>query len=162
MMAKKGSSSSNAGLVKKGIALLCSVVTFIFFFLEMISVVFVSELAGKSDSEGVKVSDLLFNSDYESIRESFSTTTIVLWISFILVIVAMVLAILSFVMKKGSLFAKLGSLSLLVGLLLMFIINFDRVGGELLTTFYTNVSVLYFVALVLSLVSVGVTFTLKK
>ena len=164
-MAKKKKVNQSETLIRKGIALVASVVTFVFFFLEMIAFKSVGKniLTGKKvvDTTGVKVSDFLFNSDYEALRETYSTANTVLWIAFVLVVLSVVALVASLLLKKnGSLVAKIGAGLLVLGLLVMFIINVDKT--DVIVTYYTNVTVLYFIALALSLVGCASVFTLKK
>ena len=164
-MAKKKKVNQSETLIRKGIALVASVVTFVFFFLEMIAFKSVGKsiLTGKKvvDTTGVKVSDFLFNSDYEALRETYSTANTVLWIAFVLVVLSVVALVASLLLKKnGTLVAKIGAGLLVLGLLVMFIINVDKT--DVIVTYYTNVTVLYFIALALSLVGCASVFTLKK
>lgn len=164
-MAKKKKVNQSETLIRKGIALVASVVTFVFFFLEMIAFKSVSKniLTGKKvvDTTGVKVSDFLFNSDYELFRETYSTANTVLWIAFVLVVLSVVALVASLLLKKnGTLVAKIGAGLLVLGLLVMFIINVDKT--DVVVTYYTNVTVLYFIALALSFVGFASVVTLKK
>ena len=166
-MAKKKKTNNMVSLVKKGIALLASVVTFIFFFLEMIAVKtkYVNVLKDESEVEtaGVKFSEFLFSEDYEAVRETFGTATTIMWIVFILVIVSVVLTALAFFMKKGAMFSKVGSVVLVLAMVLMFVINFDKVETILkITTWYSNITALYFVALALSVGGFASVATLDK
>ena len=163
-MAKKKRSNNTVSLVRKAAAVLASVVTFIFFFLEMITykIVVKNVFTGEKETlsnEGVKVSDFLFNSDYESFREVYGTVNTILWIVFVLVIAAIVISALAFVMKKGAIFSKIGACLLVLGMLLMFIVNFDK--PENITSYFTNITALYFVALVLSIAATASVITLK-
>ena len=164
-MAKKKKVNQSETLIRKGIALVASVVTFVFFFLEMIAFKSVGKniLTGKKvvDTTGVKVSDFLFNSDYELFRETYSTANTVLWIAFVLVVLSVVALVASLLLKKnGTLVAKIGAGLLVLGLLVMFIINVDKT--DVVVTYYTNVTVLYFIALALSFVGFASVVTLKK
>ena len=164
-MAKKKKVNQSETLIRKGIALVASVVTFVFFFLEMIALKSVGKniLTGKKvvDTKGEKVSDFLFNSDYELFRETYSIANTVLWIAFVLVVLSVVALVASLLLKKnGTLVAKIGAGLLVLGLLVMFIINVDKT--DVVVTYYTNVTVLYFIALALSFVGFASVVTLKK
>ena len=164
-MAKKKKVNKSETLLRKGIALVAAVVTFVFFFLEMIAFKTVGKnlLTGKKvvDTTGVKVSDFLFNSDYELFRETYSTANTILWIAFVLVVLSVVVLVASLLLKKnGSLLAKVGAGLLVLGLLAMFVINVDKT--EVVVTYYTNITAFYFVALALSLVGFASVVTLKK
>lgn len=168
-MAKKKSDSTS--LIKKGITLVASVVTFIFFFLEMLAIRSKGSLLGfeKDSKEGVKVFDLLFSEDYESLRENLSTTNIILWIVFILAIVAIVAAILAFVMKQGAMLSKASGVLLVLAMALLFVVNIDKgefdalgLGIAKAETWVTNITALYFVSLGISCVGLGSALTLKK
>ena len=104
-MSKK-KKSKNASLLRKGIALVVSVVTFIFLFLEMIAVkvkyLNILKDTSEVETEGVKFSEFLFSEDYEIVRESFSTATTVMWIVFGLVLVSVALTFVGLVMKKSA------------------------------------------------------------
>lgn len=163
-MAKKSSKKNSVSLIRKGIAVLASVVTFIFFFLEMIAYKVVGKniLTGKEVTEktGVKVSDFLFNEDYSKLRETYSTANTILLVVFVLAIVAILATVLGIVMKKGSMFSKIGAALLVIAMLLMFVINVDKT--ELITTnSYTNMTALYFIALALSVGGLVSVATLK-
>ena len=112
-MAKKKKTNDSVSLIRKGIAALASVLTFIFFFLEMIAykVVGKNVLTGKEvvDTTGVKVSEFLFSEDFAKLRETYSTANTILWIVFILTILAIVATVLAFVMKQGAMFSKIGA-----------------------------------------------------
>lgn len=164
-MAKKKKVNGSETLLRKVIALVASVVTFVFFFLEMIAFKSVGKniLTGKKvvDTTGVKVSDFLFNSDYELFRETYSTANTVLWIVFVLVVLSVVALVASLLLKKnGTLVAKIGAGLLVLGLLVMFIINVDKT--DVVVTYYTNVTAFYFIALALSFVGFASVVTLKK
>ena len=164
-MAKKKKTNDSVSLIRKGIAALASVLTFIFFFLEMIAykVVGKNVLTGKEvvDTTGVKVSEFLFSEDFAKLRETYSTANTILWIVFILTILAIVATVLAFVMKQGAMFSKIGAGLLVVAMLLMFIVGTDKT--ELITTnYFTNITVLYFVSLVLSVGGLASVATLKK
>lgn len=168
-MAKKSSKKDSISLIKKGITLLAAVLTFIFMFLEMLAVKTKVTLLGKEsvNSEGVKLSEVLFNEDYELVREELSLTTVILWVAFIFTVLAVVVSALSFVMKKGSTFSKLGGILLVVAMLALFVVNLDKASGGvggLFTgeTWITNLTALYFVSLVVSIAGLGSALTLKK
>lgn len=163
-MAKKSNKKNSVSLIRKGIAVLASVVTFIFFFLEMIAYKVVGKniLTGKEVTEktGVKVSDFLFNEDYSKLRETYSTANTILLVVFVLAIVAILATVLGIVMKKGTMFSKIGAALLVIAMLLMFVINVDKT--ELITTnSYTNMTTLYFIALALSVGGLVSVATLK-
>ena len=164
-MAKKKKVNGSETLLRKVIALVASVVTFVFFFLEMIAFKSVGKniLTGKKvvDTTGVKVSDFLFNSDYELFRETYSTANTVLWIVFVLVVLSVVALVASLLLKKnGTLVAKIGAGLLVLGLLVMFIINVDKT--DVVVTYYTNVTAFYFIALALSFVGFASVVTFLK
>lgn len=157
-MAKRKSKNKTTSLVRKGVALLASVVTFVFLFLEIIAVKTKATVFGKEsvETEGVKFSEILFNEDYELLREELSLTTIVMWAVFVLALLAVVTTALALVMKKGAKFAKLGAVLLVVAMVVLFVVNFESpVTLDLLIAkgevSITNITALYFVALVLSL-----------
>ena len=105
--------------------------------------------------------ELNYNSDYELFRETYSTANTVLWIAFVLVVLSVVALVASLLLKKnGTLVAKIGAGLLVLGLLVMFIINVDKT--DVVVTYYTNVTVLYFIALALSFVGFASVVTLKK
>lgn len=165
-MAKKKVNKSES-LIRKVIALGAAVITFVFMFLETIAV----KLVGKNivtgekvvdETEGVKISDFLFKEDYKQIREEFSTANTFLWIAFILVIVAVLVLVASLVLKNNDgLLAKVGAGALVLGLVLMFVINTDKVESAI-TTYFTNITALYFVALALSGAGLASVLGLKK
>jgi len=168
-MAKRKTKKDSTNSIKKGITLVAAVLTFIFMFLEMLAVKTKVTLFGKEavNSEGIKLTELLFNEDYELVREALSTTTAMLWISFICVALAVVVSLLAFVMKKGNSFSKVGGMLLVVGMLVLFVTNLDKASGGiggLFTgeTWITNITTLYFVSLVASIVGLGSALTLKK
>ena len=167
-MAKKKTKNDSMSLIRKGIALAASVVTFVFFFLEMMAIRVKATVLGKENvsTEGVKFSDLLFNEDYEALREELGLATTIMWVVFVLAILAIVATALAFVMKKGSTFSKLGAGLLVVGMLLLFVVNFDVstldvyfAKGE---TNISNITALYFVSLALSVGGLASVATLKK
>lgn len=164
-MAKK-KKRSNTSLLRKGIALLASVVTFVFFFLELIckKTKYFNILKDKNEVEstGIKFSEFLFNEEYELVRETFSITTTIMWIVFILAIVSVVFTALALFVKKGTKVSKLGAGLLVLAMVLMFAMNIDK--GEVLkvTTWYSNMTALYFVALALSVGGFVSVATLKK
>jgi len=152
--------------LRKGIALLASVVTFIFLFLEMIAIKAKVTVLGKEgvETEGVKFFDVLFKEDYEMLREELSLTTIIMWAVFVLVIISVLLTFLGFVNNKGT---KLGSVLLLVAMLLLFVVNVeDPVKLNVLfaqsETSVTNITTLYFVALALSVCGFFASITSKE
>ena len=108
-MAKKKIKKDPMALIKKGITLVVSVLAFIFMFLENLAVKSKGSLFGKESdvsTEGVKLSDVLFHEDFEVVREELSLTTTILWVSFILVILAVVVCAASLIIKKkGSVYA---------------------------------------------------------
>lgn len=166
-MAKKKNSNNSVSLIRKGIALVASIVTFIFFFLEMIALKrkYINVIKDEAEVEtlGVKFSDFLFSEDYEAVRETFGTATTIMWIVFILVIASIALTSLAFLMKKGAMFSKLGAGVLVLAMVLMFVINFDTVESIIkVTTWYSNITALYFVALALSAGGLASVVTLKK
>ena len=172
MAKKKTKASKNmVCLIKKGVALLAAVVTFVFFFLEMLAVKSVSSssLFGNTKTtttDGVTFAKLLFNEDYEIYREELGLTTVILWVVFVLVILSILALVASFVAKK-SIVAKFGAGVLVVALLLLFVVNLDKATidfGSLgkKDTFITNITALYFIALGLSAAGLGATVTLKK
>ena len=162
-MAKKKSKNNSVSLIRKGIAVLASVLTFIFLFLEFVAVKMKATVLGKevAESEGLKYFDFLVNSDYEMAREEFGLATAIMWVVFVLVALAVVASVLAFVMKKGSKFSKVGAGLLVVAMVLMFVVNFDKVEALSVETYITNVTALYFVSLALSLASAGAVVTLK-
>ena len=168
-MAKK-KANSTVDLVKKLVAVLASVVTFVFFFMESMALKVSTPniISGgySTATEPVKLSDLLFNDDsvYEVIRETYSLATIVMWVSLVLVAVAIVATIYGLVASKnGAKFSKLGAVALLVGVVALFAVNFDVTTNVLkVETNISNLTTLYFVSLGLSVVGLGATATLKK
>lgn len=162
-MAKKKSKNNSFSLIRKGIALLASVLTFIFLFLEFVAVKVTATVLGNevAESEGLKYFDFLVNSDYEMAREEFGLSTAIMWIVFALVVLAVVISVSAFVMKKGAKGSKLGAGLLLVAMILMFVVNFDKVEALSVKTYITNITALYFVSLAVSLISVGAVATLK-
>lgn len=167
-MAKKSVSNDMMSMIKKGIALLASILTFIFFFLEMVAIRTKTTVLGKESisTEGVKFFDILFSEDYETIREELGLATTIMWIVFILTIAAIVLTVLAFIMKKGTMFSKLGAGLLVVAMLLLFVVNADVATLDLYIakgdTNISNITTLYFVSLVISIVGLGSVATLKK
>lgn len=168
-MAKKKSDSTS--LIKKGITLVAAVVAFIFFFLEMLAIRSKGSLLNveTESKEGVKFFDLLFNEDYASVRENLSTTNIVLWVVFILTILAVVAAVLAFVMKKGAKLSKASGVLLVLAMILLFVVNFDKaefnalgLGIAKAETWVTNITALYFASLGVSCVGLLSSLTLKK
>ena len=167
-MVKKKNRKNSMNLIRKGIALLISIVTFVFFFLEMMDIRVKTTVLGKEnvENERVKFSDLLFNEDYEVIREELNLASTVMWVVFVLVIVAVGCAVLGLVMNKGTTFSKLGSVILLVAMALLFVVNLDVATLD----FYiakgdiniSNITSLYFVSLALSTCSFASVITLKK
>lgn len=166
-MAKKKKTNNTMNLLRKGVALLASVVTFVFLFLEMIAckTKYINVLKDESEVEtvGVKFSEFLFNEDYEAVREMFSTATTIMWIVFILVVVSVAVTALALFVKKGAMASKIGAGLLVLAMVLMFVINFDKVETVLkITTWYSNMTILYFVALALSVVGLVSVAKLKK
>jgi len=166
-MAKK-KSKNNASLIRKVIGLVASVATFVFFFLEMVAIRTKSTGFGKESvtTEGVKFSDVLFNEDYEIIREELSLATTVMWVVFAMVVLAVVFTTLSLIMKKGTAMAKFGSGLLLIAMVLLFVVNFDKVTLDLYVakgeTNISNITTLYFVSLAMSVVGFVSASGLKK
>lgn len=170
-MAKKKIKKDSMCLLKKGVTLAASVLVFIFMFLELLAVKSKGSLFGKEsdvETEGVKFIDLLFHEDFEVIREELSTTTMILWVSFVLVILAIILSAISLIVKKkGSLFAKVGGVLLVVSMLVLFVVNSDKATLSVLglasaETWISNITVLYFVSLVLSVGGLVSALSLKK
>lgn len=167
-MSKKKNKNSRVGLIRKGIALVSAVVTFVFFFLEIVALRTKSTVFGKESvtTEGVKFSDILFNEDYEIIREELSLATTVMWVVFAMVVLSVVVIALSLIMKKGATMAKFGSGLLLIAMVLLFVVNFDKVTLDLYVakgdTNISNITALYFVSLAMSGVGVVSTVGLKK
>ena len=170
-MAKKKKSAKNSmSLIRKGIALLASVLTGVFFFLEMLAIrTKTTSILGTESvtTEGVKFFDVLFGEDYyELLREELSLATVVMWAVFVLTIVAVVLTALAFIMKKGAMFSKLGAGILVVAMLLLFVVNFDVATLNIVIakgdTNISNITALYFVSLLASFVGLGSVATLKK
>lgn len=165
-MAKRRKKGNKISLFRKCIPLVASVVTFIFFFLEMLvvkgEVYNIFKGQNEVDSEGVSVIEVLFNEDYEFIRENFDTVTSILWIAFIVVIVSIVLTAFALIMKKSTFFSKLGSGLLVLGILLMFGINFYQLQILAIKTWISNITSLYFIALGLSVVGFASVVKLKK
>lgn len=166
-MAKKKKINNTMSLVRKGIALLASVVTFIFLFLEMIAkkTKYVNVLKDENEVKtlGVKFSEFLFNEDYEAVRETFTTATTIMWVVFVLVVVSVIVTALALFVKKGALVSKLGAGLLVLAMVLMFVINFDKAESIIkVTTWYSNMTALYFVALALSVGGFASVVTLKK
>ena len=161
-MAKK---TNNTSMLRKGIALLATVVTFIFFFLEMIALKteYVNILKGESEfkTEGIKVSEFLFSDSitFKVLREGFSMVNTIMWSAFVLVVIAIVLTAMALIMKKGAMFSKIGAGILVLAMLLMFAVNFD---GEIDAIKITNITGLYFIALALSVVGFASVAKLKK
>ena len=171
-MAKKKIKKDSMSLIKKGISLVAAAVTFVFMFLEMLAVSTRGSLFGKEGdiaSEGVKYFDVLFGDEaiYESIRENLSLTTIILWVVFVMAILAVAFCVISFLVKKGAKFSKLGSGLLFVAMLLLFVVNFDKASFSLgglasSETWISNITVLYFVSLVFSGAGFVSALSLKK
>lgn len=170
-MAKKKIKKDPMALVKKGITLAASVLVFIFMFLELLAIKSKGSLFGKESdvsTEGVKLSDLLFNEDFEIVRENLSTTTTILWVVFALVVLAVVVSALAlFVRKKGSLMAKVGGALLVVAMVALFVVNTDKATFSVLgfassETWVSNITVLYFVSLALSVAGLASAIALKK
>lgn len=170
-MAKKKIKKDPMCLVKKGIALASSILVFVFMFLEFLALKSKGSLFGKESevsTEGVKLSEVLFNEDFEAVRENLGTTTTVLWVSFIFVILAVVVCALSlFIKKKGSLCAKIGSVLLVAAMLVLFVVNTDKATFSVLglasaETWISNITALYFVSLVLSVAGLVSSLSLKK
>ena len=160
-------------MFKKGIALVASLVTFVFFFLEMLAVKSVGSTSlfggGKSvTTTPVTFTKVLFGEDYANLREHLGTTTVVLWVVFVLAILSVLVLLASLLLKKNSnVLAKTGAVVLVVALLALFVVNIDKATLSIFglaesETYVTNLTVLYFVALVFSLVGVVSTFTLDK
>ena len=170
-MAKKKIKKDPMCLVKKGIALASSVLVLVFMFFDFLAIKSQASLLGKESNvstESVKLSEVLFSEDFEVVRENLSTTTMILWMTFIFVLLASVICALSlFIKRKGSLCAKMGSVLLVLALLLLFVVNTDKATFSVLgfasaETWVSNITGLYFVSLVLSLVGLISTFSLKK
>ena len=170
-MAKKKIKKDPMCLVKKCIALAASVLVLVFMFFDFLAIKSQASLLGKESNvstESVKLSEVLFSEDFEVVRENLSTTTMILWMTFIFVLLASVICALSlFIKRKGSLCAKMGSVLLVLAMLLLFVINTDKATFSVLgfasaETWVSNITGLYFVALVLSLVGLISTFSLKK
>ena len=165
-MAKRKKTNKMAVLIRKGVALLASVLTFVFLFLEVISskTKYLNVIKDKTEVEtvGVKFSDFLFSENYETIRETFGTATTIMWVVFVLVVLSMILTAAAFLLKKGSLASKVGAGVLVLAMVLMFAINLDQVESILkVTTWYSNMTGLYFVALAFSVVGMVSVATLK-
>ena len=109
-MAKRKKTNKMAVLIRKGVALLASVLTFVFLFLEVIAskTKYLNVIKDKTEVEtvGVKFSDFLFSENYETIRETFGTATTIMWVVFVLVVLSMILTSAAFLLKKGSLASK--------------------------------------------------------
>ena len=170
-MAKKKIKKDPMCLVKKGIALAASVLVLVFMFFDFLAIKSQASLLGKESNvstESVKLSEVLFSEDFEVVRENLSTTTMILWMTFIFVLLAAVICALSlFIKRKGSLCAKMGSVLLVLAMLLLFVVNTDKATFSVLgfasaETWVSNITGLYFVSLVLSLVGLISTFSLKK
>lgn len=171
MAKKRSSKKSSINLIKKGITLLASVLVFVFLFLEVLAIKSKGSLLGKESdtaTTSVKFSEILFNEDYEIVREELGLTAIILWATFILVILSIATSLLSLIAKKqGTSLAKLGGGLLVVSMVILFAINLDKAefslgGFASSTTWISNMTSLYFVSLVTSIVGLGSALTLKK
>ena len=118
------------------------------------------------DKEGVKFSSVLFSEDYEILREELSLATIIMWITFILVVLSVVVSAFAFFIKSGVKMSKFGGVLLVVAMVLLFVVNVDKVTLDVYVakgeTSITNMTVLYFTALVISIGSSISVNILKK
>lgn len=156
-MAKKKSSKKTNSLIMKGVTALSSVLVLVFMFLnELVIKVKSSTLITKESTTKTEVSffKVLFNEDYASLRENFSLTTTIMWIVFVLAVVSLVAAVLAFVASKGALLSKVSGVLLVLAMLLLFVVNFEKNTVDLYVakgeTSVSNITVLYFVSLVFS------------
>lgn len=172
-MAQKKVKKDPLRLVKKCITVASSILVGIFLFLE--TLVFKGEgnvlgfnFSNSNNPETISPFNFLFKEEYETLREELNLAAVILWIVIILVVVSIVLSALSLLVKKqGSMLAKVGGCLLVVSMVALFVVNLDKVtidagflgSGEL---YLSNLTALYFVSLVTSLVGLGSSLTLKK
>ena len=165
----KNLSNEKLILIKKSIGLGCSILCGLLMFLNFITYTSSSSLASGSSitwDDKVSLFNFLFNGDLivldarvNVLRDVFTFSYVVMWISFILCLVSVVILTVGVFINK-SFFSKLGSSLLLGGLLILSVISFDKykIGN---TIRHLNVFGLGYIFIILvSIVGLSCTFTL--
>jgi len=157
--------------IKKCIALGCAVICLLLMLFKGIEYTSSSKLSSGSDpiswSDTISLYSILFNKDamvlennVGYVREVLTFSYIVMWISFVLSIISLGILVYGIFSKK-SLFSKIGSTIFVSSFIMLVLVNFDNyeIG---ITTKYLSVSTpFYLIALLVSIVGLFSTFTIK-
>ena len=159
-------------LIKKCVGVGCAVVCMILMLFNAINYISSSTLGGGNDSitwdDGVSLYGFLFNKDLvvldskvEYLQAIFNFSYVIMWISFVLLILALCVSIYGIFCKK-NIFSKIGSITLLVAMALLMTISFNSHRVSDITVKYISVfSIFYIIALIVSVVGAFSTLTIK-
>lgn len=119
-------------------------------------------------SEGFSLYNFLFNGDLfvleynvNYLREVFVYSHVIMWIGFILLVLALGISIYG-IFNKKNIFSKIGSITLLAVMALFITISFDSHRVSSITVKYISVfNVFYIMALIVSVIGAFSTLTIK-
>ena len=168
----KNLSDKKLVLIKKCIVVGCAGICLLLMLLNTFKYTSSSSLSGGGDSitwsDSFSLYDFLFNgnltvldSKVTYLRELFSFSYVVMWISFILSPIA--LLILSYgIFNKKNLFSKVGSIIIVVSTALLILISFDTHSLGRTTKYLTVFTPFYLIALSLSVISLVTVLSIKE
>ena len=167
----KNLSNKQLVLIKKSVGCICGLLCLIFMFLNVFKYTSSTSIYGGEDNltwrEGVSVFSFLFTGNKEVLetnvsvlREILSFSYVVTWISFVVQGVSFGVLIYG-VFSKKSLFSKIGSVALLVGVVLLLLVNFNVHELGKTIRYLSTFNVIYFICVVLSVLGLFSTFTVK-
>lgn len=158
-------------LIKKCISAGCALLCVLFMLFNLFTYTSSTEMLSGTEyltwTDGFSMFSFLFNgkqrvleTNITLIREIFSFSYVVVWISFILQILSLGILIYGIFSKK-SLFSKIGSVSLLASYAILILISFDTYSLGRTIRYLSVFNLFYFLELVLCGMSVFSSFTIK-
>lgn len=159
-------------LIKKCIAAGCALLCTVFILLNIFTYTSSTEMFDGTEyltwSDGFSMFNFLFNgkanvldNNVYFIREMFGFSYVIIWISFILLIISLGILIYG-IFNKKSLFSKIGSMSLLVSFSILILVNFNTVSLGKTVIYLSVFNVFYLIQVLLCGISVFSTFTIKE
>lgn len=162
--------ASQLAIIKKLIALGCSLLCALLLFTKMLKYTATTTLIGGSDSitmsGGFSLFNFLFNGDLnvmdtkiKFLREMFSFSHVVMWISFCLCMLSIIVLIAGFFAKK-SVISKIGSITLTASVIVVAITSFNRFPSGNTIRYIEFFTIPFVLAIILSFVALFVTFSI--
>lgn len=158
-------------LLKKVVGAACALLCLLFMLFNVFNYTSSTSLASGENltwSEGFSMINFLFNGKKDVLettisilREVFSFSFVIVWVSFVLQIVALGILIYG-IFNRKSLFSKIGSITLVVSLALLILVSFETYSLGKTVRYLSIFTPFYFISLAISIVGLIGIFNIKN